>query len=253
MMKSKVKVSIVTATYNSESEILQTYDSIKKQTVIDWEWLVTDDCSNDSTVKILKEISKSDARVKVFENDINSGAAVTRNNSLSRVSGEYVAFIDSDDLWVPVKLEKQLNFMATNIDFSFTAYDLIDLNGTTLNKTVDFNQIGAFNYQDMLKKKATLGCSTVMLRRSAFNDITMPLLRTGQDYATWLKLLKTGKKAHLLNEVLTSYRIMPNSISRNKFKKAKRQWQIYREVEKLPLIKSAICFCFYAWRAVFRK
>ena len=105
----------------------------------------------------------------------------------------------------------------------------------------------------MLKKKATLGCSTVMLRRNAFDDITMPLLRTGQDYATWLKLLKTGQNAYPLIDVLTQYRILPNSISRNKVKKAKRQWQIYREVEKLSLYKSAVSFCFYAWRAVFRK
>jgi teichuronic acid biosynthesis glycosyltransferase TuaG len=105
----------------------------------------------------------------------------------------------------------------------------------------------------MLKKRATLGCSTVMLRKSGFEDISMPLIRTGQDYATWLKLLKTGNEAYLLNDVLTSYRIRPNSISRNKFKKAKRQWQIYRELEQLPMLKSLVCFCNYVWRAVFRK
>jgi teichuronic acid biosynthesis glycosyltransferase TuaG len=252
-MKVNFKVSIITATYNSELEIIKTYEAIKQQTFTDWEWLVTDDCSKDNTLKILKEIAVSDERVKVFENVINSGAAVSRNNSLNLANGEYIAFIDSDDLWAPSKLEKQLNFMSNGVDFSFTAYDLIDINGAPLNKTVDLNNDTAFNYEDMLKKKATLGCSTVMVRRNAFIDINMPLLRTGQDYATWLKLLKTGKKAHLLNEVLTSYRIMPNSISRNKIKKAKRQWQIYRKVEKLSFTKSIVCFLFYAWRAVFRK
>ena len=105
----------------------------------------------------------------------------------------------------------------------------------------------------MLRKKATLGCSTVMIRRAGFNDLLMPLLRTGQDYATWLKLLRTGEKAYILNEVLTSYRILPNSISRNKFKKAIRQWQIYRDVENLSFSMSFVCFFFYAYRAVFRK
>ncbi|WP_305838815.1 hypothetical protein [Photobacterium leiognathi] len=81
----------------------------------------------------------------------------------------------------------------------------------------------------------------------------MPLIRTGQDYGLWLKLLKTGKNAYKFNQVLTQYRILPNSISRNKIKKAKRQWQIYREIEKLPLLTSIECFCFYAYRAVFRK
>lgn len=246
-------VSIITATYNSENEILTTYKSIFSQGYENWVWLVTDDCSSDNTVNILQDIAAQDERVKVFSNKVNSGAAVSRNNSLNHAEGDFIAFIDSDDLWKPDKLEKQLAFMSDGIDFSFTAYDLIDEQGKVLNQNVDVNQSGKFSYEDMLRKKATLGCSTVMLRPNAFDDISMPLLRTGQDYATWLKLLKTGKNAHLLNEVLSHYRIMPNSISRNKFKKAKRQWQIYRKVENLPLFKSATCFSFYAWRAVFRK
>lgn len=246
-------ISIITATYNSCSELLETYKSLSSQTLDNWEWLVTDDCSSDSTYQLLQEISEKDQRVKVFKNAVNSGAAVSRNNSLRFATGEFIAFIDSDDTWDNNKLEKQLSFMEGGIDFSFTAYDLIDEQGEALNKIVDSNQSGEFSYEDMLRKKATLGCSTVMLRRSAFKDISMPLLRTGQDYATWLKLLKSGNKAHLLNEVLTHYRIMPNSISRNKVKKAKRQWQIYRNVESLSFLKSAICFSFYAWRAVFRK
>jgi glycosyltransferase involved in cell wall biosynthesis len=246
-------ISIITATYNSASEISATYESIKKQTCSNWEWLVTDDLSTDSTFELLNDLQRTDPRIKVFKNSQNSGAAVSRNNSLKHAKGEFIAFVDSDDLWRPEKLQKQIAFMGTNIHFSFTAYDLVDEQGESLNQSVDLNQSGSFSYEDMLKKKATLGCSTVMLRKSAFQDITMPLLRTGQDYATWLKLLKTGNDAYLLNDVLTSYRIMPNSISRNKFKKAKRQWQIYREVEKLKLLKSIICFLNYAWRAVFRK
>lgn len=81
----------------------------------------------------------------------------------------------------------------------------------------------------------------------------MPLIRTGQDYALWLKLLRTGVSAYPINDVLTSYRVLPDSISRNKFRKAKRQWEIYREIEGLSLIYSLYCFYFYAYRAVFRK
>ena len=112
---------------------------------------------------------------------------------------------------------------------------------------------GYITYENMLRKKATLGCSTVMLRRASFRGLSMPSLRTGQDYATWLKLLRTATNAFPLTDVLTQYRILPNSISRNKIKKAKRQWQIYRQIEELSLIKSTECFIFYAWRAVFRK
>jgi glycosyltransferase involved in cell wall biosynthesis len=246
-------ISIITATYNSSKEIIATYKSLHNQTYNNWEWLITDDCSSDSTIVVLKEIEQNDSRVKVFKLGINQGAAIARNNSLANANGEFIAFLDSDDLWLPNKLENQLAFMGGDINFSFTAYELIDVFGKAIGQRVDSEQKGSFTYDDMLNKKATLGCSTVMLRRSAFNDITMPLLRTGQDYALWLKLLRTGQNAYILNDVHTQYRILPNSISRNKFKKSKRQWQIYREVEKLPLLKSIVCFCNYAWRAVFRK
>lgn len=253
VMTKKNLVSIVTSTYNSSSEVIHTYKSILSQTFLNWEWIVTDDCSNDDTFEILKSMAEKDMRVKVLKNINNSGAAVSRNKSLKQANGVFIAFIDSDDIWLPNKLEKQVKFMEeSSVDFSFTAYELISKDGDELGQQVDIHLKDFVNYEDMLKKKATLGCSTVMLRKGAFDDISMPLLRTGQDYATWLKLLKTTN-AYPLTDVLTQYRILPNSISRNKIKKAKRQWQIYREIEKLPFLKSAICFCFYAWRAVFRK
>lgn len=246
-------ISIITATFNSQNEIVDTYNSLVCQTHSNWEWIVTDDCSCDNTYEILLKISHADPRVKVFRNLKNYGAAVSRNRSLGVAQGEFIAFIDSDDMWRPNKLEIQSAFMADNIDFSFTAYELINKNGELLKRRVDFRQRGSFGYEDMLRKRATLGCSTVMLRKSAFLDISMPLIRTGQDYATWLKLLKAGGRAYVIGEVLTSYRVLPNSISRNKLKKSLQQWKIYRDIEKLPILKSLICFCYYAWNATFRK
>lgn len=250
------KVSIITATYNSEQFIYDTYKSLVSQTLSNWEWLVTDDCSKDGTIQILKEIAEKDERVTFFQNEVNSGAAVSRNKSMSHASGDYLAFVDSDDMWASDKLEVQINKMKElNLEFSFTGYSAISESGQPLNQTVDHDNVGFFDYEDMLKKKATLGCSTVILRASSFprEELTMPKLRTGQDYAFWLKLLKTGAKAYCIGGNYMSYRLVSNSISRNKFKKSKRQWQIYREVEKLSLIKSSYCFLFYAFRAVFRK
>lgn len=245
-------VSIITPTFNAEKTIIETYNSINAQTCRNWEWLVTDDCSTDSTWSILSKIAQSDNRVKIRKNHVNAGAAFSRNESLKRVSGEFIAFIDADDIWVPDKLTKQLDFMGDTIDFSFTAYETIDENGMALGKFIDKGHTGSFGYEDMLRKRATLGCSTVMLRRNAFSEIVMPNIRTGQDYALWLKLLRTGKKAHLLSESLTKYRILQNSISRNKFKKALRQWEIYRKIERLSLFESIECFFWYAVRAVAR-
>lgn len=247
-------VSIITPTFNSKEQITETYNSILSQDYTNWEWLVTDDCSTDSTVELLLDISARDKRVKVFVNEINGGAAVSRNKSIGNSSGSYLAFLDSDDLWEENKISSQLEFMKKDaIDFSFTPYEIVDKDGASSGKFVDTHLSCPVNYNDMLRKKATLGCSTVMLRRAAFKDLTMPLLRTGQDYALWLKLLKGGVEAHIMPTVLSKYRILPGSISRNKLKKARRQWEIYRVVEGLDYFTAIECFSYYAVRAIFRK
>lgn len=245
-------VSIITATYNSENFILDTFESIKNQSYKNWEWIVTDDCSNDSTLEILSALQKEDKRIRVYRNEKNCGAAVSRNNSLKHIHGEFIAFIDSDDIWYSDKLEKQLAFMGNSIDFSFTSFEMINESGTPCNRVIDPEPMPPLDYKSMLKKTATLGCSTVILRASGFNEIQMPLIRTGQDYATWLKLLKTNKKAYLLPEVLTKYRIVKGSISRNKLKKALRQWEIYRSVEGINIFSSGYYFLHYAIKALFR-
>ena len=245
-------ISIITPAYNCGHFLRQTYVSLKAQSYTDWEWLITEDCSCDDTRKVLAELGKEDSRLKVALNTTNEGAAVSRNRSIDRAVGEYIAFIDSDDLWAPDKLAKQVAFMEDGKPFSFTAYHIIDEQGRSLNKIIDQKPELTVGYNDMLRKKATMGCSTVMLRRDIVGDMRMPLLRAGQDYAFWLKILKAGNRAHLLPEVLTSYRIHPQSLSRDKVMKAKKQWQIYRELEGLSLPHAAYSFAFYAVRAVIR-
>lgn len=248
-----MKVSIITAVFNAEKFIGDTYRSLEAQTFTDWEWIVTNDLSNDSTEKILSDIAAKDKRVKVFKNSTNQGAGYSRNRSISESQGKFIAFIDSDDLWDREKLCRQIDFMETNdILISFTPYRVISEDGVFLGKVVDRNSPKKITYQDLLKKKATIGCSTVIINHSKIS-ISMPLLRTGQDYATWLSILKKGNVAMKYDKTLASYRIVSNSISRNKFKKALRQWQIYRSIEKLNFFSSAYCFIHYAFRAVFRK
>jgi len=246
-------ISIITPSYNSERFIKETYQSILEQTHTDWEWLVTDDCSSDNTWEILQHLQQQDGRVKPMQNATNSGAAVTRNNSIDRSQGEFLAFLDSDDLWLPTKLEQHLIFMNdTQSDLSFTPYFLIDEKSAQLSPRVDIRLKGKFTYEDMLIKKATMGCCTVIVRKSAFSDISMPLIKAGQDYALWLKLLKTGKTADIFPKPLSKYRIVSNSLSRNKLKKALNIWQVYRKIEKLNLLKSCYVFSHYAIRAFFK-
>jgi len=251
----KEHVSIITASFNSEKYISKTIESVINQSYKNWELLITDDYSTDHTIEIIESYSKKDSRIKFFKLTKNSGAAVARNNSINNSKGKYIAFLDSDDLWENNKLHRQVFFMKhNNIHFSFTAYIIIDDYGNSTGKTVDLSQKGSFSYKDILAKKATLGCSTVMLFKKTYEGLlNMPLLRTGQDYAFWLKLLKnTNSKTYIFPIALTKYRINPNSISRNKLKKAKRQWTIYRYYENLNFVKSSYYFCFYAFRAIFK-
>jgi len=256
MSEKKNFVSIITPTYNSSKYIIETIDSIINQTHKEFELILVDDCSSDNTVSIINSFIAKDKRIRLKENLKNSGAAFSRNEGLLQCKYDYIAFIDSDDIWAKEKLEKQLFFMKTNnISFSFTGYEIIDDLGALIGKTVDTKQgNSSFSYKDMLAKKATLGCSTVMLNKQSFKGLLqMPSIRTGQDYAFWLKLLKNSNKfAYIYSKALTQYRITPTSISRNKFNKAKRQWFIYRQIENLNFFRSLYYFYFYAFRAVFK-
>jgi len=249
-MMHSTQISIITPLYNSSSFIADTILSVQAQTFTDWEMIIVDDCSSDDSVHIVQNLSQIDNRIQLIQLSQNSGPAVARNTAIEAAKGRYLAFLDSDDQWLPEKIEKQLGFMMERqIPFSFTAYEIVDVNGYSTGKIIDGFSV---SYESMLRKQATMGCSTVIVDRQVVGDIRMPLLRTGQDYAFWLSLLNTGLTATCFPLPLTRYRIRPGSISRNKFKKAKRQWQIYRECEKLSLPKSVHSFLYYAFRAVFR-
>lgn len=251
--KNQKLISIITPSYNAMKFIEETYISIDKQTYSKWEWLITDDCSNDGTWEYISTLALSDNRIKPIRNSCNSGAAVSRNKSIERAKGEFIAFLDSDDIWLPDKLSLHIDFMEEKqANISFTPYSLIDENSSNLKQEIDIKKEGAFFYHDMLIKKATMGCCTVIVRVSAFSDLSMPLIRAGQDYALWLKLLKTGQKAIVFPRVLSRYRIVSNSLSRNKVKKAYKIWKVYRDIEKLNFFKALYVFSHYAIRAFFK-
>ena len=251
----KPTFSIITATYNSAKFITETYESIRNQTVADWEWIVTDDFSSDETRNYLQSFAKDDSRIKLIFNKRNLGAGLSRNQSIANSNGQFLAFLDSDDLWSPCKLEKQRFFMLqNNAGICITCERVISEDGSPTGRTIDLSAPKTINYFDLLSKRATFGCSSVMVNRSIINsEIRMPALRTGQDYVTWLGLLKIGHNAVLLRESLTSYRVVSNSISRNKIKKAIRQWKIYRSVERLAFLSAMYYFACYVIRAIIER
>lgn len=242
-------VTIVTPCFNSEGYILPQYKSICSQTYKDWEWFVVDDCSADSSVRILSDIAHNDSRVRVFRLEVNSGAAVARNKAIEMAGGRYVAFLDSDDLWRPDKLEKQINFMEENqVAFSYSAYEKVDENGRVLGVVGVPQKV---TYTDLLKV-CSIGCLTAIYDTKVLGKVYMPLIRKRQDLGLWLRILKKIPYAYATPGVLASYRVRKDSISANKRVAAQYTWKLYREVEELSFIRAAYYFTYYAVNGMLR-
>lgn len=241
-------ISIITPAYNAERFIKQTIRSVLNQTYTHWEMIIVDDCSKDNTVEIVQTYEQQDNRIKLIQLEENSGSAVARNTAMDYAKGRYLAFLDSDDQWLPAKLEMQLQFMQKkDVAFSFTKYVRIHEDGTETNAVTDAPT--SVDYDDLMKH-CVIGCLTVMLDRKKIGDLRMPNIRTRQDYAFWLKITKKGFLAFGLPEVLAKYRLVEGSISSNKLKAARQNWYLYHHIEKQSLAKSIWYFSHYALNSI---
>ena len=248
---SEYLVSIVTPVYNSEKFISETIDSIQNQTYKRWELILVDDCSSDNSYDIISKYIKYDKRIRYIKLEKNSGAAVSRNTGIKNAKGRFIAFLDSDDIWLPEKLEKQVKYMLDKkIGFTFTSYRYMKEDGTKTNKVAKAPY--KIDYNGLLKN-TIIGCSTVVLDRKIVGNFLMPLVRKGQDTATWLMILRNQKYAYGIEEILVDYRLVGNSLSSNKIKALKRTWNIYRSVEKINVFKSTYVFCFYVFNAIKKR
>lgn len=251
-MQQKELISIIIPVYNASSFLMDTIKSIKEQTYENWEAIFVDDCSKDNSVEIIKKERKKDNRIKLIQNESNSGAAITRNNGIDAANGRYLCFLDADDKWHPEKLEKQIKFMKENkCEFSFTGYQFANEKCTPNGKIVQVPK--KINYSQALKN-TTIWTSTVMfdMKKLSKEDIHMPNVKS-EDTASWWKILKTINYAYGLNEILSFYRRTEGSLSSNKFEAIKRIWNLYRNVEHLSVFYSAYCFLWYSIRAVLRR
>ena len=245
------KVSVITASYNAERFIGETIESVLNQLYIDLELIIVDDCSTDNTEKVICKYMEKDKRIKFYKLEKNYGAAVARNIGIQKSSGRFISFIDSDDLWDRDKLYKQINFMKdNNYGFSFTSYRLMKEDGELTGKEVIVPEYVTYN--DLLKN-TVIGCLTVVIDRTIIGNFSMPLVRAGQDTATWLSILKKGHIAYGVKEVLASYRFVSGSISSNKIKALKRTWNTYRNLEKLNIVNASYCFACYLLNAVKKR
>ena len=244
----KPLVSVIMPCYNMEEYISDTIVSVQKQTFPHWELVIVDDASTDRTAEIVKSYQNQDDRIRFFVKSTHSGIADTRNQCLKMAQGRYLAFLDSDDVWHPEKLDQQLHFMTErNIGFSYSSYDCIDQMGNPLQKMVKAKC--DLKYEAYLRN-TIIGCSTVMLDKNIVGEVAVPNFRTSEDTATWLNILKKGFLAYAIEQPLTSYRIRQHSASSNKLKAAADLWKVYRQSEKLPLPKAIVCFSSYAFNAI---
>lgn len=249
-------VSIIMPSYNTSAYIEMAIKSVLQQTYQNWELIIVDDCSTDDTDEVVSKFN--DERITYIKNNINSGAAISRNKALRCARGRWIAFLDSDDLWKPRKLEKQISFMEKQgCHFSYTKYEEIDengqSNGVVVSGPVKVTKTGMGNY-------CWPGCLTVMYDAAVVGTLQIEDIKKNNDYAMWLKVCKKAD-CYLLNECLASYRKDRNgSISTHSYKTLiKWHYRLYREAEKENIFMSLfntgrnLIFGFYKKRRYVRK
>ena len=230
-------VSVILPAYNAEAFLEATVRSVMAQTVCDWELIILDDGSRDSTCAIAQRLAEQDSRIRLLPNECNMGVARTRNRGIRLSRGAYVALLDSDDLWEPQKLQQQLEMLEkTGADLCYTAYAIIGSQGEKVKP--DYRVPDKVTFQKLLKENV-IGCSTVLLRGQVARENPFKTEFFHEDYVLWLQLLQAGHKAVGCTETLTRWRYLDGSRSFNKKKAARNRWRIYREYLQLPLFKSA--------------
>ena len=252
-MNEKYLISIITPVYNCEKLISKTIECVIAQTYKNWELLLIDDCSHDKSRKIIEKYSKNDNRIKYHKLNQNSGAAIARNKALEFSKGRFIAYLDADDLWKKEKLEHQLKYMLDNgYAFSCTDYEKIDESGKSLNKIIKIPKKVDYNLYLRNTIIQTVGVM-VDTNITGKDVLKMPNIRRRQDAATWCQILKSGFNCYEVPENLSYYRVVNNSLSSNKFKAVKGTWNLYRNIEKLSLLKSCYCFIGYAFNAAKKR
>lgn len=238
-------VSVIMPAYNSAEFIGEAITSVLEQTYNHWELLIVDDASVDHTHNIAREFEKKDARIRLSSNKLNYGAGAARNKGIEAARGSFIAFLDADDLWLPEKLETQVNFLLENeLEMTFSSYYLISEDGEDLNKFVE--ALPVLTYQKLLKSNY-VGNLTGIYNVERTGKVYAPLLRKRQDWGLWLNLLSRTGETKSINLPLAKYRIRKNSLSQNKAALIKYNFRIYREFLGFSYLKSCRYMSMFLW------
>ena len=254
-MKNK-KVSIITPVYNSEIYIKKCIDSVRAQTYTNWEMLLSDDCSTDSSVEVISEYLKKDYRIKLITSRVNSGAGIARNKAIESASGRYIAFLDCDDFWQKDKLTKQVEFLQKeNLGLAYSQYYVVEGDNNVPKikicspEKVDFKKMLCNDY---------IGFLTLIYDTEIIGKHLMPEIRRRQDWAYKLKLLKNTSYAYGIQEPLAFYRIGNSSLSSNKIKLLKYNFSVFHNELGNSKIKSFFMminflFHYFSYKQVSKK
>lgn len=227
-MKNKSLVSVIMPAYNAEAFIVESIQSVQQQSHEEWELLVIDDASVDETSRIVQQLQATDARIKLHSLPTNQGAGFARNIGIKAATGDYIAFLDTDDLWKPNKLQKQLQFMQEEqVDVCYSSYELINERGESLKM-----QVKALKYLSFkkLQKANYIGNLTGIYNAAKLGKMFCPLIRKRQDWGLWLLAVEKAGSAKGIQEPLAVYRERKDSISNDKIEMLKYNFQVYREV-----------------------
>ena len=239
-------VSVITPSYNSAAFLSECIQSVLQQTYTHWEQIIVDDASTDTSVEIAQNLADKDARIKVIQLSENKGAAFCRNKATETAQGDYIAFLDSDDLWHPEKLAKQIALMEKQrTSVCFSSYVHIDEAGNPLKKRVvalpslSYQKQHTYNY---------IGNLTGIYHARSLGKIFSPNIRKRQDWAVWLEAIKkSGQVAVGIQEDLAFYRVRKGSMSSSKVKLVKYNFQFYRNYLKYSWGKSVVCLLRFFW------
>lgn len=247
-------VSIIMPCYNSESYIAVAIESVLAQSYVNWELLITDDCSTDGSVGVIKQYIALDDRIKLYSTSKNTGhPSEPRNISLKNSKGTYIAFLDSDDVWFPDKLKEQIDFIERyNYDLITSYSEFIDSEGNSLG-IISKSQKHA-DYYDMLKKYQ-LSSPTIVCTASIKDKLYFPSCKK-EDYIAWLMVVKQGVVIHNTQMIHAYYRVSKNSRSRNKWSMLIEHWKILRDTAKLNALMALyyfLCYVFYSLKKYYRS
>lgn len=226
--KSFGLISIIMAAYNAENTIGQAITSVIQQTYTDFELIIINDCSMDRTVDVINEFVKKDTRIRLINNSKNMGVSYTRKHGLDEAKGSWVAILDSDDLWLPEKLAKQVEFQKkTNAYLLYTGSGFMNVDGKQINWKLNVPEV--ITYRQLLKQNI-LSNSSALVRKDLYEKYYAVGDDMHEDFAIWLQILRNGIKAYGINEPLLIYRLDDKSKSGNKLKAAMMNWNTYRYI-----------------------